>query len=98
MSLQPPLFEASHRSPYPGQEAGNPGEDCWRSPHLIYVGDDALGHVVTHKGAPGVPLWATRGRDTKPGLHSPGLPAPAALRPALREDRGGWAPSTAGCV
>ena len=27
MSLWSPLFEASHCSPYPGQEAGNSGED-----------------------------------------------------------------------
>ena len=50
MSLWSPLLEASHCSPYPGQEAGNSGEDCWRGPHPVSIGDNALGHIVTHKG------------------------------------------------
>ena len=63
MSLRSPLFEASHCS-YPGQEAGNSGEDCWRSPHPVSIGDNAPGHIVTHEGAPGIPLQAEEGRDT----------------------------------
>ena len=84
MSLWSPLFEASHCSPYPGQEAGNSGEDCWRGPHPVSIGDNALGHIVTHKGAPGVPLQTEEGRDT-PFSRPPHSCCPL---PTLREDWG----------
>lgn len=51
----------------------NPGEDCWRRPETSSIGDNALGHIVTHKGPSSVPLWVWRERDTKPGPHTPCL-------------------------
>lgn len=94
MSLWCPLLEASHCSPYPGQEAGNSGEDCWRGPHPVSVGDNALGHVATHEGATGVPLQAEEGRDTVFQDSPPLLPSP---NPQRRRGLRG-ALSRAGCV
>lgn len=79
--LIPRHFKASHCSIYPGQVAGNLGEDSWRSSSTISVGDNALSHTVTHKGASGVPLWVMRERDTKPGCQSPYLPVLFFLKP-----------------
>lgn len=54
--------EAFHCSLYPGQEVGDLHEDPWRGPIRFSIGESPLDHVVTHEGAPGVPLWAERGR------------------------------------
>ena len=74
ISLWSPLFEASHCSPYRGQEAGNSGEDCWRGPHPVSIGDNALGHIVTHDGGPRILLQAKE----EGTLSFPGLPTPVA--------------------
>ena len=84
MSLWSPLLEASHCSPYPGQEAGNSGEDCWRGPHPVSIGDNALGHIATHKGATGVPLQAEEGKGTQFSR----TPHSCCPLPTLREDGG----------
>ena len=84
MSLWSPLLEASHCSPYPEQEAGNSGEDCWRGPHPVSIGDNALGHIATHKGATGVPLQAEEGKGTQFSR----TPHSCCPLPTLREDGG----------
>ena len=99
MSLWSPLFEASHCSPYPGQEAGNSGEDCWRGPHPVSIGDSAPGHIVTHEGAPESPYRQRReGTLRFPGLPTPDAPSQPSERTGLRRapcsagvcEMGGW--------
>lgn len=86
-------FETSHCPIYPRQEVCNSGEDCRRNPHRVSIGDDALGHIVTHQGASGVPLWVIRGRkDTEPCLPAPCLPFLLPKGSAFRDCRVGAIP------
>lgn len=54
-------FIVAHCFLDPVQKARDSGVDIWRCPILFSKGDDALGHAVTHKGAPRGALWAERG-------------------------------------
>lgn len=82
--FDPLLLEAPHCSIYPGKETCNSGEDCWRRPDATSIGDNTLGHIVTHQRASGVSLWVMRGRTV-----APGLPSAAALRPEAQRGRVG---------
>lgn len=60
-------LETSHCSFYPGQKAGNLSFNTRRISIFPLKGNNALGHVITHEGAPRVALWAERG-NTELGL------------------------------
>ena len=92
MSLWSPLFEASHCSPYPGQEAGNSGEDCWRGPHPVSIGDNAWATLLHTRGPPESPYRQRReGTLCFPGLPTPVASSQPSERTGLRR-----APSSAG--
>lgn len=54
------LLEVPHGLLYPGQEVGHLHEDYWGCIVLCSIGQNALDHVVTHKGSPRITLWTRR--------------------------------------